>query len=179
MKILYTLGQFVYSGHQVLFYTINAENKNTEDYQKLAEDTFSASFAPKNGIFNPPEGVSESVPPETGDVIWTHTSGNQHIASGIWRETAEGPIDFNALRLVCKSVSNKAKSLNQKFVSMPMITDDLSLWNFVYPIIEEAFDDSVQVVVHIPTEEQIIEVLESIGGEINAFEGNRPNIRFT
>lgn len=178
MKILYTLGNFVHAGHQVLFYTINAKNENTESYQQLAEDTFAASFAPKNGIFNPPEDVSPTNPPETGDVIWTHTSGNQYIACGIWRETPDGPIDFNALHLVCKSVYNKAKELNQQYVSMPMITEDLSLWNFIYPIIEESFNDDVQVIVHIPVEETLIKLLESIGGEINAFEGNRPAIRF-
>ena len=178
MKILYTLGNFVHSGHQVLFYTINNDNENTEEYQKLAEHTFAESFGPMNGLFNPPEEVGDVDPPEVGDVIWTNTSGNQFIASGIWREKADGPIDFNALRLVCKSVSRKAKELNQRYVSMPLITEDLSLWNFVYPIVEEAFDDSVQVIVHIPTEEKIIEVLESIGGEINAFEGERPTIRF-
>lgn len=179
MKILYTLGNFVHSGHQVLFYTINAKNEDTEDYQKLAEKTFAASFAPKNGIFNPPKDIDvEVVPPETGDVIWTHTSGNQYIASGIWRDEPNGPIDFNALRLICKSVNNKAKELGQPYVSMPMIADDLSIWNFVYPIIEESFDDEVQVIVHIPTETQILKVLDSIGGDINAFTSNKPTIRF-
>ena len=180
MKLLYTLGTFVYSGHQVLFYTINNKNENTEEYQKLAEHTFAASFGPKNNMFSDFENVEgmDAEPPETGDVIWTHTSGNQYIATGIWRETPDGPIDFNALRLICKSVSNKAISLGQKYVSMPLITEDLDIWNFVYPIIEESFDDSVQVIVHIPTEEQILAVLESIGGEINAFESNHPTIRF-
>ena len=179
MKILYTLGNFVHAGHQVLFYAINAKNENTEDYQKLAEKTFAASFAPKNGIFNPPKDIDvEVAPPETGDVIWTHTSGNQYIASGIWRDEPEGPIDFNALRLICKSVNNKAKELGQSYVSMPMIVDDLSIWNFVYPIIEESFDEEVQVVVHIPSETQILQVLDSIGGDINAFTSNQPTIRF-
>jgi hypothetical protein len=178
MKLLYTLGNFVHAGHQILFYTINAQNENTEDYQKLAESTFAASFGPKNNMFDPPEGVDEVEPPAVGDVIWTHTSGNQYIATGIWRETPGGPIDFNALRLICKSVHRKAKELGQKYVSIPLITEDLDIWNFIYPIIEQAFPD-VQVIVHIPTEEQIIRVLEHIGGEINAFQQSRPIIRFT
>ena len=177
MKLLYTLGNFVHSGHQILFYTINAQNENTEEYQKLAEHTFSASFAPKNGLFNPPENTDPADPPAISDVIWTHTSGNQYIASGIWRETPDGPIDFNALRLICKSVERKAKELSQRYVSMPLITEDLDIWNFVYPIIEESMPD-VQVIVHIPLEEKIIEVLDHIGGEINAFQQERPIIRF-
>lgn len=178
MKILYTLGNFVHSGHQILFFAINANNENTEPYQKLAEKTFAASFAPKNGIFNPPEDCGEVEPPHVGDVIWTNTSGNQHIAHGIWREEGNGPIDFNALRLVCKSIANKAKELDQKYISMPLLTEDLSLWNFVYPIIEEAFGD-VNVVVHIPLEDTLLSVLDSIGGEIGAFQADRPIIRFT
>jgi len=178
MKLLYTLGNFVHSGQQILFYTINAQNENTEPYQKLAESTFAASFAPKNGLFNPPEEVGEVQLPEVGDVIWTHTSGNQYIATGIWREKPDGPIDFNALRLICKSVSRKATELSQRYISMPLITEDLSLWNFVYPIIEESLDDHVQGIVHIPTEEQLLTVLESIGGEVNAYQANRPIIRF-
>ena len=178
MKLLYTLGNFVHSGHQILFYTINSQNENTEDYQKLAEHTFAASFGPKNGIFNPPEDIGEVDPPEVGDVIWTNTSGNQYIASGIWRETPDGPIDFNALRLICKSVERKAKELSQRYVSMPLITEDLDIWNFVYPIIEEAMPN-VQVIVHIPTEEQLLLALAQIGGEINSFQQNRPLIRFS
>ena len=60
---------------------------------------------------------------------------------------------------------------------MPLITEDLDIWNFVYPIIEESMPD-VQVIVHIPLEEKIIEVLDHIGGEINAFQQERPIIRF-
>ena len=179
MKLLYTLGNFTQSGQQLLFYTINKENKNTESYQILAENTFAPSFGPKNGLFNPPEGTDDVEPPNISDVIWTHTSGNQYIASGIWRETPDGPIDFNALRLICKSVANKAKELSQRYVSLPLITEDLSLWNFTYPIIEEAFGDHLQGVVHIPEEQTLISVLESIGGEINAFQEDRPIIRFT
>ena len=177
MKLLYTLGNFVHSGQQIIFYTINAKNENAEDYQILAESTFAASFAPKNGLFNPPEGTDKVDPPAVGDVIWTHTSGNQYIASGIWRETPDGPIDFNALRLICKSVERKAKELSQRYVSMPLITEDLDIWNFVYPIIEESMSD-VQVIVHIPLEETLLEVLDHIGGEINSFQQNRPIIRF-
>jgi len=177
MKLLYTLGNFVHSGQQILLYTINAQNENTEDYQKLAESTFAASFSPKNGLFNPPKDVGEVVLPAVGDVIWTHTSGNQYIASGIWRETPDGPIDFNALRLICNSVQNKAKELRQKYVSMPLITEDLDIWNFVYPIIEAAMPE-VQVIVHIPLEETLLAVLDHIGGEINSFQQNRPIIRF-
>jgi len=178
MKILYTQGNFVHAGHQILFYTINSQNENVEDYQKLAEDTFAASFSPKNGLFNPPEDVGEVELPAVGDVIWTHTSGNQYIASGIWREKPEGPIDFNALRLICKSVHKKAKELNQNYISMPLITSDLDIWNFVYPIIEQSIPD-VQVIVHIPTEDQLLDVLGHIVGEINAFQQERPTIRFT
>ena len=177
MKILYTLGNFAHSGQQVLFYTINSNNENIEDYQKLAEKTFSASLGPKNALFNPPEDTDEADPPAIGDVIWTHTSGNQYIASGIWREKADGPIDFNALRLICKSVERKAKELSQRNVAMPLITSDLAIWNFVYPIIEEAFKD-VQVVVYIPVEETLVDVLDNIGGDINAFKAETPEIRF-
>lgn len=179
MKILYTLGNFVHSGHQVLFYTINGKDESTEDYQKLADKTFAPSFEPKHGIFNPPPNIDPVDPPMPGDIIWTHTSGNQYIGSGIWQLEPNGPIDFNALRLIARSVYNKASELDQQYVSMPLLTNDLSIWNFVYPIIEGEFEDSVQAIVHIPDEKTMLALLDGIGGEINAFQANRPTIRFS
>ena len=51
------------------------------------------------------------------------------------------------------------------------LNEDLELWNKIYPIIEEVLgEESIQAIVHIPTEEQILAVLDSIGGEIKKFE---------
>ena len=98
MKILYTLGNFVYSGHQVLIYTINGENNPVEEYQQFAEKCFAASLQPKNDMFK--ELDADPVePPRVSDIIWTHTSGNQYIGSGIWQETPTSPVNFDALRL--------------------------------------------------------------------------------
>ena len=86
MKILYTLGNFVYSGHQVLLYTINAKNESEEEYQQLADKCFAASFVPKNDMFVEIDGIDTeetAKPPAVSDVIWTHTSGNQYIGAGI------------------------------------------------------------------------------------------------
>jgi len=181
MKILYTLGNFVYSGHQVLIYTINAKNETTEEYQEFADKVFAASMAPKNNMFK--EMNTDPVePPRVSDVIWTHTSGNQYIGAGIWQETPNGPIDFDALRLVIASARNKAEELGQIVVSMPLITrdHDLDLWNFVYPIIEKEFEGAdIQVVVHIPTETELLAVLDHMGGEFNQLQMEQPTIRFT
>ena len=165
----------------MLFYTINNENINQEDYQILAEQTFAPTLQAKNDMFMRFEGIDPVEPPDVGDVIWTHTSGNQHIACGIWQKTPDSEIDFNALRLICKSVLKKAKDLRQLAVSMPLLTinDDLGIWKIVYPIIEEVFNgEDVQVIVHIPTEARLIQVLDSIGGHITRFEGKAPEIRF-
>jgi len=183
MKILYTLGNFVFSGHQVLLYTINAKNKNVEDFQNEAENCFAASFAPKNQMFKPMDELEgmDAEPPGVGDVIWTHTSGNQYIAAGIWQENPEAPVDFDALRMIAKSVCRKAKELNQLVVSIPLLTrnHDHQLWNFIYPIIEKEFAGSdVQVVCHIPTENELLQVLDTIGGEFNEFTRKPPEIRF-
>lgn len=180
MKILYTLGDFFNSGHQVLLYTINNENKAVEDYQKKAEYCLANSLKPKDQIF---EGMAsvDANPPAVGDVIWIQTSGNQYIAAGIWQESPNRLVSFHALKLILKSVYNKATELKQKYVSMPLLTinHDLELWNVIYPIIEESFDDSdIQVIVHIPEESELLQVLDSIGGEINAFESKLPIIRF-
>ena len=84
MKILYTLGNFVYSGHQVLLYTINGENDPVEEYQKLTEKCFAASMTPKDNMFKKFDGVDPVQPPMVSDIIWVHTSGNQHIGAGVW-----------------------------------------------------------------------------------------------
>jgi len=182
MKILYTLGQFVHSGHQLLFYTINNENRNHEGYQVIAEQTFEPTLRAKNDMWTKFEGVDPVEPPDVGDVIWTHTSGNQHIACGIWQEGPDSEIDFGAFRLICKSVLNKAKELNQLAVSIPLLTlkDDINIWNIVYPIIEDEFaSEDVQVICHIPTEKELVHVLDSIGGNIKRYESEPLQIRFT
>ena len=61
---------------------------------------------------------------------------------------------------------------------MPLLTQDLSIWNFVYPIVEGAFDDDMKVIVHIPLEKTLLDVLAGIGGDIGAFEGADTIIQF-
>ena len=185
MKILYTLGNFVYSGHQVLIYTINAKNESEEEYQKFADKCFAASFSPMRNMFTNIDAIDAdeaASPPAASDVIWTHTSGNQYIGAGIWQETAGGPIDFDALRLIIASARKKAEELDQLVISMPLLTrdHDLDLWNFIYPIIEKEFEGvDIQVVVHIPTETELLAVLDNMGGEFNKLQMEQPKIRFT
>ena len=79
------------------------------------------------------------------------------------------------------SVLNKAKELEQLAVAMPVLTlgDDLKLWNIVYPIIEEEFDgEDVQVIVCVPTENELLQILDSIGGHITRFEAEPMHIQF-
>lgn len=167
----------------MLLYTINAKNENVEDFQIEAEKCFAASFGPKNQMFKPMnelEGM-DAEPPAIGDVIWTHTSGNQYLAGGIWQETPTSPVNFDALRLIAKSVCRKAKELEQIVVSMPLLTrgHDHQLWNFIYPIIEKEFTNvDIQVIVHIPTEDELLQVLDTMGGEFNELEKIPPEIRF-
>lgn len=184
MKILYTLGSYLNSGHQVLCYMINNKNEPVEDFQIDTEKCFAASMGPKNQMFGNVSGLDgmDAEPPIVGDVIWTHTSGNQYIAAGIWQESPSAPINFDAIRFIMRSVIRKAQELDQLVVSMPLITrdNDLGLWNFIYPIIEEEFQGiDVQVIVHIPDEDRLIELLESMGGEFNELRRKPPEIRFT
>ena len=185
MKILYTLGNFVYSGHQVLIYTINAKNESEEEYQQFADKCFAASFQPMRDMFIDIDGIDadeSASPPTVSDVVWTHTSGNQYIGAGIWQKEVGGPIDFDALRLIIASARKKAEELDQLQISMPLLTrdHDLDLWNFIYPIIEEEFKGvDVQVIVHIPTEAELLAVIDNMGGEFNQLQMEQPTIRFT
>ena len=173
MKILYTLGNFVYSGHQILLYTINEKNDPVEEYQKFAEKCFAASLQPKNDMFKKFAGVDPVEPPRVSDIVWVHTSGNQYIGCGVWQESPTSPVNFDALRLIIASARKKAEELNQLVISMPLITrdHDLDLWNFIYPIIEEEFAGvDIQVIVHIPTEEELLQVIDNMGGEFDELE---------
>lgn len=183
MKILYTLGNYIYSGHQVICYTINNKNESVEDFQKETEKCFAASLTPKNLMFKKHTNLEgmDAEPPIVGDVIWTHTSGNQYIAAGIWQETPTTPINFDALRFIMRSVKHKAEDLGQLIVSMPLLTrdHDLNIWNFIYPIIEDEFRDAdIQVIVHIPTEEELLALLDNIGGEFDELKHKPTEIRF-
>lgn len=180
MKILYTLGNFIYSGHQILLYTINEKNDPVEEYQKLTEKCFAASLTPKNQMFEKLD-VDPVEPPRVSDIIWVHTSGNQYIGCGVWQETPDAPINFDALKLIIASARKKAEELDQLVISMPLITrnNDLDLWNFIYPIIEKEFEGvDIQVIVHIPTEEELLQVLDNMGGEFNKLQMEQPQIRF-
>jgi len=184
MKILYTLGNYINSGHQVLCYMINNKNIPVEDFQRKTEECFAASMHPMKAMFGDMthlEGMNAE-PPIVGDVIWTHTSGNQYIASGIWQDSPTGPINFDAIRYIMRSVISKAKELDQLVVSIPLLTreHDLDLWNFIYPIIEEEFKGvDIQVIVHVPTEEELISLLENMGGEFNELHRKPPVIQFS
>ena len=90
-------------------------------------------------------------------------------------------MNFDALRLIVASARRKAEELEQLVISMPLITrnNDLDLWNFIYPIIEKEFEGvDIQVVVHIPTEEELLAVLKNMGGEFNQLQKDPPKIRF-
>lgn len=180
MKILYTLGNFCHSGHQVLLYTINEKNDPAEEYQQFAEKCFATSLIPKNQMFEKLD-TDPVEPPRVSDIIWVHTSGNQYIGCGVWQESPTSPINFDALHLIMASARKKAEELGQLVISMPLITreHDLDLWNFIYPIIEEEFKDiDIQVIVHIPTEKELLTVLDNIGGEFTPMSMEQPKIRF-
>lgn len=183
MKILYTLGNYIYCGHQILCYMINNKNECVEDFQIETEGCFAASMEPKNLMFHDHTNLEgmDAEPPIVGDVIWTHTSGNQYIAAGIWQESPTAPINFDALRLIMRSLQRKAIELEQLQISMPLLSrdHDLNLWNFIYPIIEEEFKDvDIQVIVHIPTEEELLALIDNMGGEFNKLQCKPPEIRF-
>jgi len=131
-------------------------------------------------MFMPMEGIDPVDPPETGDVVWTKTNGNQYIAHGILKNTPDDVYDLNALRLVMRSVRKKAILLKQEYIAMPVIApdDDINLWRMVYPIVEQELYD-IQPIVFVPIEERLLSVLKVIGGEINAYEHAPLEIRFT
>jgi hypothetical protein len=172
MKILYTLGNFASSAHQVILYTMNTENIAKENFQIVAEKCFDEALQSKNRIFMKQQDDMNAQLPSVSDVIWVQTTGNQWIAVGLWQKTPDSDIDVDGFRKVLKSVGKKAVELKQPIVSMPLLTlnEDLDLWDELYPVIEEELGAfNIQVIVHIPTEEQIIAVLDRIGGEIQSY----------
>ena len=172
MKILYTLGNFTSSAHQVVLYTINQQNISKESYQLMADRCFYDVLHPKNQIFMDQKDDMNAQLPSVSDVIWVQTSGSQWIAAGIWQKTPDDKVDVEGFRKVLRSVGKKAQLLEQPIVSMPLLTlnEDLDLWDELYPMIEEELGNmNIQVIVHIPTEEQIIAVLDRIGGEIQTY----------
>jgi hypothetical protein len=172
MKILYTLGNFTSSAHQVVLYTINRENKMVENYQIMAEKCFDELLRPKNQIFMNQQDDMNAQLPSVSDVIWVQTSGSQWIAVGIWQETTDSEVDPEGFRKILRSVAKKAVQLKQPMVSMPLLVlnDNLDMWNMMYPIIEDELGkEKIQAIVHIPTEEQLLAVLDTIGGEIKEY----------
>ena len=108
--------------------------------------------------------VDEKLKPQIGDVIWVNPGGNRHLGFAIVKETEKDVINIKALRLVMKSVHNKAKALNLEYVGMGLFACDTPYeWSNIVDIIEENLKDT-QAVVCIPTNDALKKVLESLPG---------------
>lgn len=166
MKILYTLGNATSSGCQILFYNTNLHIQDVEDYQINIKKCFPETTNIRNSFFEEsPDNLAEK--PNISDIIWTQTGGNKIIGHAFLHEYSNQDIDLVAFVKTLASLRNKCISLDQQTVAMPLLARNKNLddWNKMYPIIEEMLHD-IQVIVYIPDEDFLIEVLDDIGGNI-------------
>lgn len=177
MKLLYTEGNFLDAGQQVLFYFIAEDNVSREEYQHEVQNHAKFVSDTKDKMFDiTPE--EDHVPPVLGDVIWTHDGGNKWIGHCIV-QTSKGDINLDAMTLCIKSIQRKCFDLNCPAVSMPLLANanDLEYWNTLFPIIENGLGD-VQGIVYVKDNRTLDSILTNLPGKEITAHFTKPQIRF-
>lgn len=173
MKIIYTEGDFLEGGYQVIAYAVNADNITKSTSQKHVRDVMPDAMIPYDGLYND----ANAEPPHISDVIWTQTSGNRWIAHCIVFDETTGELNEDAMRKAMRSVGKKCVELEQNAISMDLFgCDDETNWNNVYPIIEEEIQE--QVFVHVALNEDLLKVIDTLPGQTHNFPDPEQYIRF-
>lgn len=164
MKCIYTEAEVTMSGAQLLACAIN------EDGQPIgkSERKFIKIFPEAYGVVKKMMMSDAADPPRLGDVIWATQGGNKHIGFCIVRKGGdEEKLHSLAVKACMKSIGNKAKELNHKYVGMDLFgSDNSSEWNDVVEDIEETLTDT-QPVICIDTNEKLVDVLSHLPGGSN------------
>jgi hypothetical protein len=159
MKLLYLEQPINNSGEQIVMYDCQNDFQNPNDNQTLIEETFPSvteSIVGLIGSIANPDIPGD--PPEQGDVLWTHTPGNNRVIAHCMMYDIHGKMDFGRLPKMFQSIDQKIEALGQDCFAMTLMGYN---WNEVWPILEE--NVKAQGVVYIPTNEQLVRVLEGLG----------------
>ena len=172
-KCLYTESEVTQSGAQVLI-TAMTLNGETDKHSKKFQHAFPGAWEVMGQMrlgdhAEHTDENSENLTVNLGDVIWSHQGGNRQIGFCFVKESEKGDINKKAVALCIKSAVNKAKSLGIGYVGMDLMgCKDGKEWADIVDIVENSLGECKGFVC-IPTNEELVDVLENLPGP-NSFQ---------
>lgn len=165
-KCLYTEAVITQSGAQLIVNAINLDGKPFSENDKEFKRAFPEAWNALDQMLKP-QVDDPATKVNVGDVIWIMTGGNKHIGFCIVKEHSDDTINKKAVGLCIKSAKNKARELNCEYVGMNLFASDTpNDWASIVGIIEHELEE-IQGVVCIPTNDELIKVLETLPGSRN------------
>lgn len=181
MKLLYVEQPIEYSGEQVVLYPCQPdwENPTKEQTRMMLQfPSLADSIKDTLNTFKQDEFESGQIPlPESGDVMWTHTPGNNRMIAHCMIYDRNGELMVDRLAKMFQSIQKKLDEFDQNIFAMTLMGKSVDDWMMIFPIIESNL--FAQGVVYIPTNEELVEVLERLGDLQMLAKSNKPvGIRF-
>jgi len=161
-KCLYTEAEVTQSGAQLLINAISFDDVKRNKFRHAFPEAWKAM---RDMVICKVDDPSNKV--NVGDVIWTQQGGNKHIGFCIIKEHEESDINKKAVGLCMKSARNKARELNCKYVGMDLFASKTPQdWANIVDIVENELQE-IQGIVCIPTNDELVKVLENLPGSRN------------
>lgn len=184
MRLLYTQGTLVDAGHKILVRAVSIKNKPLTLEDEEFEQAFPEVKAIVDKVFDTSKTVEGFDAARLGDVVWVETSGGKLIANCIVFDDKD-ELNYSAAKVALESVRTKALAIEQAVVScnlfagVPIGRESKSYarmrWQNVKNMLEMIFDD-MQVIVFIPDQQDLVEILDSLGSYRKIYD--MPIIRF-
>ncbi len=165
MKCIYTESDITKSACQLLVSPISLDALYTTSMEREFQRCFPEATKVARQMLTKSTVVTEDMLPHMSDVIWVDTPGGRTTGFCIVRETRDDHINKKALRAGMKSVNRKAGELGQPVIGLDLFgCETAEDWAEIVDLIEEELND-VQVVVCIPTNKLLNEVIDILPGD--------------
>jgi len=162
-KCVYTESEITQSGAQLIICSIALSGLTDKTEETKFKRSFPESWNAAKQMLNCTVD-NELNEVRVGDVIWTRTGGGKHIGFCVVRENDKDVANKEAVRLCVSSAKTKARSLKNKYVGMDLFASDTpQQWADIVNIVEDSLEE-IQGVVCIPTNDELVSVMENLPG---------------
>ena len=165
MKCIYTESDVTKSACQLLISPLSLDALYATTMERGFQRCFPEAMKVARQMLTKSTVVTEDMLPHMSDVIWVDTPGGRTTGFCIVRETRGDDINKTALRAGMKSVNRKATELEQPVIGLDLFGCETAMdWAEIVDIIEEELNE-VQVVICIPTNKLLNEVIDILPGD--------------
>lgn len=184
MRLLYTQGTLSEAGHMIIVRAIGLNNTTLTAEDEDFNNRFPEVKNIIDKVFETAQTVEEFDEAKLGDIIWVETSGGKVIANCIVFDKNDD-LNYSAAKRAFEAVHNRATLIGQEVIStnlfagVPIGKESKSYahmrWQNIKNMLELIFEDK-QVVVFIPNQQDLIEILDTLGNYRKIYD--MPEIRF-